>query len=65
MKGLINTIWNSKWWLLFLIAVITGINFLASSFHYRFDLTKEKRYTLSTATKQLLNEQTVDKYDEK
>ena len=54
MKGLINTIWNSKWWLLFLIAVITGINFLASSFHYRFDLTKEKRYTLSTATKQLL-----------
>jgi gliding-associated putative ABC transporter substrate-binding component GldG len=31
-----------------------AINFLASVLHARFDLTKEKRYTLSKATKDLL-----------
>jgi len=50
----INKIWSSKlWWLLLLILVI-AVNFLASGFHSRLDLTKEKRYTLSNATKQLL-----------
>lgn len=34
--------------------IIVAINFLASSFHTRFDLTKEKRYTLSKATEKLL-----------
>lgn len=41
------------WWVLLLISVI-GINFIASVFHFRFDLTKENRYTLSDPTKQLL-----------
>ena len=50
----INKIWSSKlWWLLLLILVV-AVNFLASSFHSRLDLTKEKRYTLSNASKQLL-----------
>jgi gliding-associated putative ABC transporter substrate-binding component GldG len=50
----INKIWSSKlWWLLLLILVV-AVNFLTSSFHSRLDLTKEKRYTLSKATKQLL-----------
>ena len=37
-----------------LLLILFGINFLASSFHARFDLTKEKRYTLSKATRDLL-----------
>jgi len=50
----INKIWSSKLWWLFLLIIVIAINFLASSFHSRLDLTKEKRYTLSKATKQLL-----------
>jgi ABC-2 type transport system permease protein len=50
----INKIWSSKFWWLFLLIIIVAVNFLASSFHTRFDLTKEKRYTLSKASKQLL-----------
>lgn len=50
----INKIFASKYWWLLLLLVLFGINFLASSFHARFDLTKEKRYTLSKATKDLL-----------
>ena len=34
--------------------LVIAINFLASNFHTRLDLTKEKRYTLSPASKQLL-----------
>ena len=50
----VNKIWSSKLlWLLLLILVV-AVNFLASSFHSRLDLTKEKRYTLSNASKQLL-----------
>ena len=40
--------------LLVLLLVLLGINLLASVFHSRVDLTKEKRYTLSKATKDLL-----------
>src|SRR5436189_4580084 len=53
MKG-INKIWSSKLWWIFLLILVTAVNFLASSFHSRLDLTKEKRYTLSEASKQLL-----------
>ena len=50
----INKIWSSKLWWLFLLILVVAVNFLASNFHTRLDLTKEKRYTLSNATKQLL-----------
>jgi len=50
----INKIWTSRLWWLFLLIIVVAINFLASAFHTRFDLTKEKRYTLSRTTKQLL-----------
>ena len=50
----INKIWSSRLWWLFLLILVIAVNFLASSFHSRLDLTKEKRYTLSKATKQLL-----------
>jgi ABC-2 type transport system permease protein len=49
-----NKIISSKYWWLYLLAVIIAINFIASQFHYRLDLTKEKRYTLSEPTKKLL-----------
>jgi ABC-2 type transport system permease protein len=54
MKNSINKIWSSKFWWLFLLVIIIAVNFFASSFHTRFDLTKEKRYTLSKASKRLL-----------
>ncbi|MEJ0103466.1 MAG: Gldg family protein [Bacteroidota bacterium] len=44
----------SKYWWVFLLIFLSGVNFLASVFHSRFDLTKEKRYTLSAATKEML-----------
>lgn len=37
-----------------LLAVI-GINLISSFFYHRFDLTEEKRYTLTNSTKKLLN----------
>lgn len=55
MKNLFRKTWASNYWWLVLIIGLLGINFLASVFHSRFDLTKEKRYTLSNATKELLN----------
>ena len=54
MKRLQKIVASKYGWLLLLIVLI-GINFLASAYHSRFDLTKEKRYTLSKATKELLN----------
>jgi ABC-2 type transport system permease protein len=44
----------SKFGWLLLLVLLLAINFLASVIHTRVDLTKEKRYTLSTATKNLL-----------
>ena len=49
-----NKIWLSKYWWIFLLILIIAVNFVASVFHSRLDLTKEKRYTLSNASKQLL-----------
>jgi gliding-associated putative ABC transporter substrate-binding component GldG len=50
----INKIFASKFWWLLLLAGLFVLNFLASFVHARFDLTKEKRYTLSKATKNLV-----------
>jgi gliding-associated putative ABC transporter substrate-binding component GldG len=47
-------IFASKFWWFFLLLILFGLNFFASIFHSRFDLTKEKRFTLSKATKQTL-----------
>ncbi len=47
-------IFNSKYSWLIVLLLLVAVNFLASSFHSRFDLTKEKRYTLSDASKKLL-----------
>src|SRR5688572_7621252 len=37
------------------VVILLLLNFIGSQYYARFDLTKEKRYSLSTATKQLLN----------
>ncbi len=39
-----------------LAAILIAINVVSSLFHKRFDLTKEKRFSLSTATKKYLGE---------
>src|SRR5688500_13049954 len=49
-----NKILASKFWWLFLLIVLIAVNYLASVVHTRADLTQEKRYTLSPATKKLL-----------
>jgi gliding-associated putative ABC transporter substrate-binding component GldG len=46
---------GSKYWWIFLLIILVLVNFLASIAHSRLDLTKEKRYTLTNATKSLLN----------
>jgi gliding-associated putative ABC transporter substrate-binding component GldG len=56
MNNLIKKIFGSRFWWLFLLVVLFAVNFLASAFHSRFDLTKEKRYTLSRATKEVLTD---------
>lgn len=47
-------IWNSKLWLPVTIVVLLVVNWLASQFHSRIDLTNEKKFTLSSPTKKLL-----------
>lgn len=51
---IINKLFTSKAWWIWLLLVLFLINYAASVFHARLDLTKEKRYTLSKATKDLL-----------
>ncbi|MEO7394226.1 MAG: gliding motility-associated ABC transporter substrate-binding protein GldG [Chitinophagaceae bacterium] len=55
MKNMIGKLFFSKFGWLLLLVVLLGINYFASVFHARLDLTKEKRYTLSKATKDLLS----------
>jgi ABC-2 type transport system permease protein len=49
-----NKLLSSKYWWIYLLLILIGINFLASKLHYRLDLTGENRYTLSEPTKKLL-----------
>jgi gliding-associated putative ABC transporter substrate-binding component GldG len=55
MKNTVQKILTSKYGWLLLLLILAGVNFLASAFHSRVDLTREKRYTLSNATRELLN----------
>lgn len=42
--------------LLILLVILVGINVLANKLHYGLDLTKEKRFTLTPATKEMLRD---------
>ena len=37
------------------LAIIFALNLLATRFYHRFDLTKEKRFTLTSATQKMLS----------
>ncbi|MGQ0738610.1 MAG: gliding motility-associated ABC transporter substrate-binding protein GldG [Bacteroidota bacterium] len=50
----IQKIAASKYGVLLLLLAVIAVNYLASVAHARLDLTKEKRYTLSNATRQLV-----------
>ncbi len=52
--GLLNKIGKSKGWFVITIAVLVAINWLASMYHTRIDFTNEKRFTLSSPTKKVL-----------
>lgn len=54
MMTIINKIWKSKLWFVITIAALVAINWLASMYHTRIDFTNEKRFTLSTPTKKVL-----------
>jgi gliding-associated putative ABC transporter substrate-binding component GldG len=45
---------NKKWWWLIIIVAIVLINYIASVFHKRIDLTNEKRFTISNPVKKIL-----------
>lgn len=60
MKMLANKIWKTKGWLFISIIGLVLINWLASIYHTRIDFTNDKRFTLSTSTKEILK-----KLDEK
>ena len=52
--GLLNKIWKHKGWFVITIAALVAINWLASMYHTRIDFTNEKRFTLSSPTKKVL-----------
>lgn len=54
MSRPLNKILLSRYGWLILLVLLLGFNFAASIFHARIDLTKEKRYTLSRASNDLL-----------
>ena len=45
---------SGKWWWLPVVLLLILINYLASVFHQRIDLTNEKRFTLSSHVKNML-----------
>ncbi len=51
---MIGKIINSRFWLPMVLIILLAVNLAASQFHTRVDLTNEKRFTLSNATKKLL-----------
>jgi ABC-2 type transport system permease protein len=51
-----NKLLASKFWWLYVLAGLLGINYIASLLHYRFDLTQERRYTISNTTKNLVRQ---------
>lgn len=50
----IDNILKSKFWWFWLLILIIAVNVLASIQHVRIDLTKEKRFSLSSSTKKIL-----------
>jgi len=53
---LIGKAYRGKLWWLYLLLALIIVNYLASQFHFRLDLTKEKRFTITQPTRDLLKE---------
>ncbi|MFZ1529926.1 MAG: gliding motility-associated ABC transporter substrate-binding protein GldG [Ferruginibacter sp.] len=51
---MLNKILKNKAWFPAVLLLLVALNWAASQWHARIDLTNEKRFTLSTATKKLL-----------
>ncbi len=51
---MLTKVFHNKFWLTVTIIFLIAVNWTASQFHTRVDLTNEKRFTLSNATKKLL-----------
>ena len=51
---MMKKIFNNRFWLPIIVVLLVIINWAASLFHTRIDLTNEKRFTLSNPTKKLL-----------
>ena len=49
-----NKFISSKYWWIYLLILLVGINYISTLVHVRLDLTQEKRYTLSAPTKRIL-----------
>ncbi|MEO6289494.1 MAG: Gldg family protein, partial [Ginsengibacter sp.] len=45
---------NKRWAFIIVVIILVAINFLAATFHYRVDLTNEKRFTISSPVKKIL-----------
>jgi len=52
--NIFGKIWKSKLWLIVTIVLLGAVNWLASQYHTRIDFTNEKRFTLSSPTKKVL-----------
>lgn len=50
-----NKLLYSKYGWIVLLIILVAVNLLAARYHYRLDLTREKRYTLSQATRDMLS----------
>src|SRR5947207_12629483 len=46
---------NVFWWILLIIGLV-AVNIIASQRHLRYDLTQEKRYSLTNTTKNLIRQ---------
>ncbi len=51
----INKILNNKLWWIWLFFIFMGVIFISLLSHFRIDLTKENRFSLSPSTKKVLN----------
>ncbi|MFZ9660755.1 MAG: gliding motility-associated ABC transporter substrate-binding protein GldG [Chitinophagaceae bacterium] len=49
-----KNIFHSKYGILWIVILLLAVNYVFSIFHYRLDLTGEKRFTISNPTKNLL-----------
>src|SRR4051794_14307814 len=49
-----NALLQHKYWWIIFLALFPAVTYVSSLFHYRVDLTAEKRFSLTSATKNLL-----------